>query len=129
MDKIDCKNTPIEGLKYYKKWNVPDFKGHYHVSQIKTNYPVPGSIIIDEFKHAKLKAEDVRRFEKQLSENATKHKRKEKNRVEQAAFSTRVLFNATIYDPINEAEEVTHEKQKMGKISISFICPHIYFPS
>ena len=110
--KIDSKK-PIEGLKYFRKWNTPDFKGHYHVAQISSKYPIPGIAINDELDHARKKAIDVNRFENEVLQNAIKHKRKKNLKREKAAFSTRVYFNAVIRDPLDEAENVTNDMQEV----------------
>ena len=68
FDGRQSRQKPVEGLKFYHKWNADDFVGKYHKAKFKNPYlATPGTTIVLEEARERNKKGDVDRFEGALA--------------------------------------------------------------
>jgi hypothetical protein len=103
------KLQKVEGLEYWRRWNLKDVSGTYHVSRIKSKFPIPGTAVIEDIEHIQKKAADVKRFEDGIFREASKTRNRIKLRKDTAAFNTRIDFEANVLGQINASEEVMNQ--------------------
>ena len=80
--------------------------GHYHVSQIKSKYPIPGTAVSEDLAHLKKHADDMKRFEDGIAREARKTKNRIKLKEATAAFKTRRDFNIGVNSQIVTSEDI-----------------------
>lgn len=103
------KLQKVDGLEYWRRWNLKDVSGTYHVSKIKSKFPIPGTAVIEDIVHMQKKAADVKRFEDGILREARKTRNRIKLSADTAAFSTRIDFEANVLGQINASEEVMNQ--------------------
>ena len=106
------RQTPVQGLQYAKHWNTVDFVGKYHIHNFSNqNCPTPGTTIVQEQEHRKLKNDDVERFEQGLAARAAKRRIRLHVRTENALFQQKINMGTAIDRPIDEAQEILRKKE------------------
>lgn len=116
LNSASEKKTKNKGLEYYRKWNLQDFAGKYHVNSFaQKDCPVPGTQVMDEIKHIKAKKGDLDALETFVKETDEACTTRTRIRKELAKVSTRVIFKTTIGDPIERLTAIQSCKAKSLK--------------
>lgn len=109
------REKPVKGLTYAREWNTIDFLGKYHVARFQNqSCPTPGTTIIDEMQHKRMKDADLERFDKDLADRAKKRRVRVQVRTENALFQTKIELGTMIGAPLEQAEEIMRSKQTIN---------------
>ena len=105
------KYQPVQGLKFWHKWNSEDFVGRYHIDRFATkHFAVPGTAIVLEEQRDRAREDDIKRFEKDLSDRAYRRRHRVKVKREGAAMRSQIELNTMLGVPIEEVETILNEK-------------------
>ena len=102
----------VEPIKYQRKWDTPQLFGQFHMSNIKSKYPVPGTAVLDDQRHKQKKHADVKRFNDKLEERKVKREGRGSIIQKKSEFAAKSYLYQILNEPINEIEGVIKESSE-----------------